>query len=401
MRAASTVFAVTSGLLLAACDSEQAPMTAARVSPQAAIQASLAAKTDVVSIDLGTLSAYPHADYGAVAINDRGQVVGVLTTSGGEIRSFLWWHGAMTDLGLPGDQSEVKGINNAGQVIGTYHPSSAPCGPGCHGFRAFVWDRGVKTDLGTLGGVDILASAINEAGQIVGIWVKADRSSHGFIWERGVMRDLGDLGGDWTVPGAINNAGRVAGTSKTADGKNHAFLWTNGVITDLGERPSDAAGINNRGQVIGGGWTSTGEFHGFLWTRGVTTDLGTLGGTGSAVGAINDRGQVVGTSRTADDRAHAFLWFRGSMTDLSNFSDDMSGLLINNAGDVAGEMWAQQQDHAFIWSHGMLTDLTPDSLVSSTPRAMNNSGQVVGDKHMPGGVHAFLWQLGPSNKAGY
>ncbi len=54
------------------------------------------------------------------------------------------------------------------------------------------------TDLGTLGGSFSFskAVAINEAGQVIGDAHTADYGSfHAFVWEGGVMTDLGTLGG--------------------------------------------------------------------------------------------------------------------------------------------------------------------------------------------------------------
>jgi probable HAF family extracellular repeat protein len=51
------------------------------------------------------------------------------------------------------------------------------------------------TDLGTLGGTNSEAVAINEAGQIIG-WANTTAGLiHAFVWENGVMT-LGSLTGD-------------------------------------------------------------------------------------------------------------------------------------------------------------------------------------------------------------
>lgn len=51
------------------------------------------------------------------------------------------------------------------------------------------------TDLGTLGGtVNNIAYAINESGRIVGASdLPGDSTGHAFLWEKGVMTDLGTL----------------------------------------------------------------------------------------------------------------------------------------------------------------------------------------------------------------
>jgi len=66
-------------------------------------------------IDLGTVG---HLSGGS-AINDRGQIVGA-TDSSGAARPFLWQDGMMTDLGTlgGGGDSWANNINDLGQVVG-------------------------------------------------------------------------------------------------------------------------------------------------------------------------------------------------------------------------------------------------------------------------------------------
>jgi probable HAF family extracellular repeat protein len=68
--------------------------------------------------DLGTLGGTESRAYG---INDRGEVVGESLTASGETHAFLWRDGAMIDLGtILGErvQSYAVAINNRGQVVG-------------------------------------------------------------------------------------------------------------------------------------------------------------------------------------------------------------------------------------------------------------------------------------------
>lgn len=83
------------------------------------------------------------------------------------------------------------------------------------------------TDLGTLGGNQSYATAINDAGQVTGTSYTAAGVEHAFRWEGGVMTDLGTLGGGTLSFGvAINGAGQVTGYSATANtGLFHATVW--------------------------------------------------------------------------------------------------------------------------------------------------------------------------------
>src|SRR5207245_7914924 len=78
-------------------------------------------------------------------INDRGQVVGESNTSSGSYRAFLWQNGTMTDLGtLPGGTvSSASGINDLGQIVGvSLNESTTP-----FVFHAFRWQNGTMTDI--------------------------------------------------------------------------------------------------------------------------------------------------------------------------------------------------------------------------------------------------------------
>jgi len=154
------------------------------------------------------------------AINEAGQVIGYSNTAGGQQHAFIWEGGVMTDLGtLGGSSSNAQAINEAGQAIG----QSDMAGVGAH---AFIWAGGVMTDLGTLGGSFSYPLAINESGQVAGYsYLAGDASHHAFVWEGGAMTDLGTLGGSSSNTQAINGAGQVLGYSDLAgDASHHAFV---------------------------------------------------------------------------------------------------------------------------------------------------------------------------------
>ena len=68
------------------------------------------------------------------------------------------------------------------------------------------------------------------------------------------MIHLGTLGGEQSVAYALNDRGQVVGLSMTAGGSWHAFSWTReyGMI-DLGTLggESNASAVNAHGQVVG------------------------------------------------------------------------------------------------------------------------------------------------------
>ncbi len=133
------------------------------------------------------------------------------------------------------------------------------------------------------------------------------------------IRDLGTLGGDNSAATAVNVNDQVAGWSEVTTGSSdrHAFLWQGGRMRDLGTlggANSEARGINRRGWVVGVSDTASGVRHAFLWRNGRMLDLGTLGGANSEANAVNDDGMVVGWSTEVDGGSlRAFKWEYGEM----------------------------------------------------------------------------------------
>jgi len=325
--------------------------------------------------DLGTLGGFAGD---ADDINDAGHVVGASNAASGNERAFLWTpSGGMIDLGtLGGLRSEARAINNAGRVVGS---SSLPGQPGQPdgATHAFLRTATGMIDLGTLGeifpGFSFSgANDINELGQIVGE-SSTPGGSHAVLWTpTGSIVDLGTLGGSQSSAWAINEGGQVVGRSDTADGDQHAFLWTqaDGMVDlgTLGGSTSSALDINEAGQVVGRAATANGDEHAFLWTKaGGMIDLGTLGAPGSRSQAegINDAGQVVGLFNDNDD--HAFYWTpAGGMIELPTLTGIESGArAINNGGQIAGYGDISTGDaHAVVWNNAS-TPPTPEEQIES------------------------------------
>ena len=238
---------------------------------------------------------------------------------------FVWRNGKMRPLPtLGGNNGFATGSNNRRQIVGwaenTVHD------PTCTGrhqvlqFRAVVWGpgRGQIRQLPPLPGDTVsAATAINDAGQVVGISGICDQAVGRFsarnavLWEDGSAENIGNLGGvAWNTPMAINERGDVVGFSNisAADGgafNAHGFVWLNGApgLIDLAPLPGDAysqaLGINNDRQVVGLSCSlGFASCRAFIWQDGVTTDLNTLApGYGDylySADDINDRGMISG-----------------------------------------------------------------------------------------------------------
>ncbi len=224
--------------------------------------------------DLGVLAIAQQSK--ADFINDSGQIVGWSVPAGPQ-HAFLYDGANMNDLGtLGGTASFAYGINNSGQIVGDSWTNTSALSD-----IAFIYSNGVMTALGSLGNLPaIQALAINDSGQIAGYAGGVDTGGptvkHGFLYSGGTMTDLGNLGGYYTnvVPSAINNSGQIVGGISGYQTAAHAFLYSGGTMSDLnnlvdpgsGWTLTRATGINNNGQIVGIGTNPSFRSHGFLLT---------------------------------------------------------------------------------------------------------------------------------------
>jgi probable HAF family extracellular repeat protein len=333
----------------------------------------------------------------ALDVNDRGLVVG-WSDSACALRGFVWDTGVMTNLGAIAPVA----VNNHDQIAANIDGPFPPLFPdaGTHGV---LLQKGVLTDLGTLGGDMSWAVALNDNGQIVGYSTTADGATHAFLWQAGTMTDLGTLGGSSSRAITVNERGQVAGNSDTPSGATHGFLWQNGVITDLGTLggpTSEVRALNARGQAVGRSVTATGATHAFLWQAGAMTDLGTLGGAWSEAHAVNRSGQIAGVSATGVGvESHVFLWQNGTLTDLGSPRPSntlLSPLKMNDRGQIVGSLVfavSLRAGMCFLWQAGTVTQL-PTALAGETV-ALNKHGQIVGWDLFPFDFtkRAILWQV--------
>lgn len=178
-------------------------------------------------------------DQAAVAINDKGQVVGVSGICGTAVgalsakHALLWDHGTVTNLGDLGGVgwNTPDAINGNGEVVGFANTAKDV---NTLAFHAFLWTSsfGRMIDLETLPGDAISeAEGINDQGQIVGISYGAGFSHPRavVVFQDRVMRDLNGLivdnpGLALTNAAAINDLGWITGTANDPNGNQVSFL---------------------------------------------------------------------------------------------------------------------------------------------------------------------------------
>jgi len=183
---------------------------------------------------VGTIGSLHFPQTFATGVNASGQVVGWGEQDNEAQSPILWESGVVAALLPPPAQisrwGRATAINASGEIVGVVDVSPTAI----HCFRrAVLWRDGQPTDLGVLGAACAAlecsgsgAYAINARGQVVGSSTTSAGETHAFLWEKGVMIDLGTLGGTRSEAAAISESGRIVGSStKDQAFVSYAVLW--------------------------------------------------------------------------------------------------------------------------------------------------------------------------------
>jgi len=272
-------------------------------------------------------------------LNNEGQIVGTIPIS--LTRTHGWWFDGkkIIDFGACGGVGcRVMGINSRAQIVGNI------------GRDAFIYSDGKFIEISLFAKPPGMALAINDVALVVGWYTliphvegnsTAPSERHAFLYRGRKLTDLGTLGGKESVATAINNSDQVVGYSSTYRDETHAFFYMQDRMIDLGTlggTESRANSINDKGQVVGSANVAgSNQQHAFLYSDGKMSDLGSLDGRESTALDINQSGYIVGNSGS-----RGFLYRDGKMLDLKTLLPQRAGwksispCCINDRNQIAG-----------------------------------------------------------------
>ena len=258
---------------------------------------------------------------GFTGINNEGQIVGQYTDRTGEY-GLLYSGGSFTQIDGPHPadyiNTSITGINNGGQIVGYTANSSDPAS----GVTGFLDNNGVFTTINFPGARSTEPAGINDAGQIIGTY-----STFGSYFTHGFIRSADGVYTTFDVPGTlgtslngINNRGQVVGYYATNTGFI-AFLYSNASFTSLPNSFGGIASLNNVGQFL----SVEGVFDEINYQASFTS-INVPGYNVTQASGINDAGQIVGDAYT--DIGHSSGVFTGFVATPTPVPEPQSLLLI-------------------------------------------------------------------------
>ena len=230
-------------------------------------------------------------------INNSGVAVGTFVDQADVSHGFKYEQGAFTVLDFPGStHNHVLGINHQGQILGS-HSFNGIDGP----WHSFVYENATFTQF-DFPGWESDARGINASGSIVGVY-----NSSGLLPTHGFTRTGTDTYATLDYPGAlytflwgINDAGTISGSFIAPNDPyffDRGFVYSKGVFTRIdfpGAFETNVMGINNNEDMTGSYLLAGGVVNSFVYTQGRIRAFSYPGATNTRAIAINDARHVAG-----------------------------------------------------------------------------------------------------------
>jgi len=292
-----------------------------RPASAAAQTASHQAKTPGSPSYTFTLLSFPGTlDTAATGLNpgattSKIEVVGSYTAADGEAEGFLTHvsgtktvketYEAVNYPHEPADQG-ASDINDSGQIVGSYYDSSDVL----HGYE-LSGGKFTTIDVPFAGSTYTLPCAINNSGEIVGVWGNNGVAT-GYTLIDGTYTSIEYPGANYSFAFGVNNAGDIVGTYISPDSNgNQGFLLSGGTYTSIefpGALNTQAVAINDAGVIVGEYFPNGPNLdEGFVLSGGVFTTITVPGEPTIYLQDINDNGVILGEYQDAAGLTYSFL----------------------------------------------------------------------------------------------
>ncbi|SFW40428.1 PEP-CTERM sorting domain-containing protein [Nitrosovibrio sp. Nv17] len=282
------------------------------------------------------------ASTSVTSINNSSVVVGDWRPAAADVpsRPIVWGDGVVKNPFLPPNSTwgYLRDISNTGLIVGNLYTYSGRN-------TAALWQGNnlsfLKDPIGTY---ESVATAVNDSGQIAGIY----NGSIPILWANATADPVilpllsGHSAG---IVNAINNSGQLVGNSSTGS-VIQAVLWEDGNVVNLASSLSGrsiANDINDAGQIL-----IQGQGGSYIWENGVLDALDNLGSGISVANGINNLGQVIGRTDFGDGYSYATLWNGSTPIDLNSQLDPEivhAGWVLYSAVDINDSGWITALAH--------------------------------------------------------
>lgn len=249
-------------------------------------------------------------------------------------------------------------------------------------------------------------TGINNLGEVSGSYAPnfyAMAAQNAFTYQGGTFTDIvasGTRARDYT--GGINGAGQVAFTAGGGTTKPEGVLWSpDGSFTtiDPTNEAVHAYGVNDAGTVVGSvrSYFGSGPMSAFVDSNGALSTF-QVDGLDTEAHGINNAGDIVGqTIGAASSPGSGFIDRGGVITHISG--DPMA---INNLGTVAGSIYDGTHWHGFIDdTQGHMTFIDAPGALDTFMTGINDNGDLSGyyDTQSFGTPTGFI-ALDPPSRSG-
>ena len=210
-----------------------------------------------------------------LGVNDQQNLAGYFEDGGGTTHGFILISGKLTQLDVPfaaGLSTYATGINNAGEVVGIYVPTGNDTP-----VESFTYLNGTYQKVkGYPHAVSTYAESLNNPGDLVGFYIGADFGFHGFILKDGKYTSYDPPGSVETLASAINDDDVAVGAyCPDANCENDAlysfYEYNAGSFTTLTlpwvgtySGGQMLTGINDQNEIVGYYTDQAELMHGFL-----------------------------------------------------------------------------------------------------------------------------------------
>lgn len=254
------------------------------------------------------------------------------------------------------------------------------------------------TRLDVTGATCTSASKLNNRGQVVGWYCKAEGGIQSVLWQKGKFVPLTSVPGAVNSAAGINDRGAIVGSYVDTEGKAHGYLLENDALISIefpGAVETAATDISEDGRIIGNYLDDEGSLRGFLLENGRFTSIEIPDADYVQAFGIGDDRRIVGFYVDRELRGRGFVWEQGVVTPTEHPDAALNTALydLNSRDEIIGFHDGQGGDGFLYRNSRFRTIKFPSSTQDPRVTGINNRRQMVGEYFDESGTfYGFVWR---------